>query len=102
LLDAETGVFQEVKGEIEPLVQQTYRQLQPTGNPNEFWAAIKDDNYTEFGRYDAKLLKFKSLLKLPEIEFESMEMYADEKEAKLYFVYEGHLLRIPMPKEVKK
>ncbi len=102
LLDVETGVFQEAKGEVSPLTQQTYRPLQPTGNPNEFWSAIKGDNYTEFGRYDAKLLKFKPLIKLPEIEFESMEMYADEKEAKIYFVYEGHLLRIPMPKDVKK
>jgi hypothetical protein len=28
----------------------------------------------------------------------SMDMYADEAESKIYFVYQGHLLRIPMPK----
>jgi hypothetical protein len=98
LLDVETGVFQEVKGEISPLTQQTFRPLQPTANPNEFWAAIKSEKSTEFGRYDSKLLKFKSSLKLPEILFNSMDMFVDEKEAKIYFVYERHLLRIPLPK----
>jgi hypothetical protein len=98
LLDADTGIFQEVKGEVTPLIQQTFRSLQPTGNPNEFWAAIKNDKYTEFGRYDSKLLKFKPMIKLPEIEYESLNMFVDEKEAKIYLVYAGQLLRIPLPK----
>jgi hypothetical protein len=98
LLDVETGIMQEPKGNVLPLTQQTFRPLQPTANPNEFWAAINDDKSTEFGRYDAKLLKFKPLIKLPQIKFNSLEMFADEKEAKIYFVYEGHLLRIPLPK----
>jgi hypothetical protein len=99
LLEVETGVFEPVKGEVKPLVQQTYRSLQPTANPNEFWAAIRGDNFTEFGRYNTKLLKFKPLIKLPEIKFDSMEVFADEKEAKFYVVYAGQLLRIPLPKE---
>lgn len=98
LLDVETGVFQAAKGEISPLTQQTFRSLQPSANPAEFWAAIRGDKFTEVGHYDSKLLKFRSLLKLPQIEFDSMEMYVDEKESKIYIVYEGHLLRIPLPK----
>jgi hypothetical protein len=91
---------QPVKGEIRPLAQQTYRPLQPTAKPDEFWAAIPDEqkNETQFGVYNAKTLSFKSTLKLPQIVFDSMDVWADEQEAKIYFVYEGQLLSVPMPK----
>jgi hypothetical protein len=100
LLDPETGIVQPVKGEIRPLAQQTYRPLQPTAKPDEFWAAIPDEqkNETQFGVYNAKTLSFKSTLKLPQIVFDSMDVWADEQEAKIYFVYEGQLLSVPMPK----
>jgi hypothetical protein len=96
LLDMETGVFQIVKEDAEPLAQQTFRRLQPTTNLNEFWVAKKGDKFTEIGRYDSKLLKFKPLIKLPEIEFDSMNMFVDETEQKIYFVYNGQLLRFPL------
>ncbi|HEX9962453.1 MAG TPA: hypothetical protein VGB00_16075, partial [Pyrinomonadaceae bacterium] len=100
LLDVETGAAQAVKGEIRPLAQQTFRALQPTANPSEFWAAIPDaeKNETLFGVYNSKTLAFKSLIKLPQIAFDSMNMWVDEKESKIYFVYEGHLLGLPLPK----
>jgi hypothetical protein len=100
LLDVETGAVQAAKGEIRPLAQQTFRALQPTANPNEFWAAIPDaeKNETLFGVYNSKTLAFKSLIKLPQIAFDSMNMWVDEKESKIYFVYEGHLLGLPLPK----
>ncbi len=102
LLEVETGIFAPVKGEVKPLVQQTFRSLQPTANPNEFWAVISADNFTEFGRYDSKLLKFKPIIKMPEIKFTGVEMFVAENEAKIYFVYRGQLLRIPLPKEPLK
>jgi hypothetical protein len=102
LLNAETGVFEVTKGNVAPNAQQTYRPLQSTGKPNEFWAAVSSNNSTEIGRFDSKLLKFNSLLKLPKIEFNSMTMLVNEKESKLYFVYNGQLLRMPLPKAVVK
>ncbi|HXG85343.1 MAG TPA: HEAT repeat domain-containing protein [Pyrinomonadaceae bacterium] len=103
LLDAQTGITQPVKGEIRPLAQQTFRPLQSTANAEEFWAAIPDGekNETRVGIYNAKTFTFTSLLKVPQIEFDSMDMWADEKENKIYFVYEGHLLGLPLPKRGK-
>lgn len=100
LLDANTGSLQSVKGETSPLSQQTFRSLQPTGNPNEFWAAIPDNRKTEIGRYDMKTLSFKSLLAIPDISFNSMDMWVDEKAGKVYFVYKGHLLSLPLTQTV--
>jgi hypothetical protein len=100
LLDVETGLVQPAKGEIRPLAQQTFRPLQPTAKPDEFWAAIPDEvkNETQIGVYNAKTLAFKSIIKLPQIAFDSMNMWIDEKDRKIYFVYEGHLLGLPLPK----
>ncbi|MCI0666001.1 MAG: hypothetical protein L0220_33520, partial [Acidobacteria bacterium] len=42
LLDPETGIVQPVKGEFFPLTERFGRELQPTGNLNEYWAAISD------------------------------------------------------------
>jgi hypothetical protein len=97
-LDADTGAMQKAKGEVRPLAQQTYRPLQPTGRPDEVWAAIPDaaaDN-TQVGVYNLKTLAFKPLVKIPQINFNSMQMWVDA--GKIYFVYEGHLLGLPLPK----
>jgi hypothetical protein len=102
LLDNETGMLQPLKGDMRPLLDQTFRRLQSTGKPNEYWATIVDKNDTEFGRYDSKNLKFTSLIKLPEIKFNSLAMFVDEGDMKVYFVYQGHLLRMPLPKESLK
>jgi len=98
LLDADTGTLQKAKGEVRPLAQQTFRPLQSTGNADEFWAAIPDaaKNETQFGVYNAKTLSFKSLVKIPQITFDSMQVWIDA--GKIYFVYEGHLLGLPLPK----
>jgi hypothetical protein len=97
LLDAETGAFQETKGEVRPLLHQDYRPLQPAAGADEFWAAIPTaENETQFGVYNAKTLSFKPLLKIPQISFYSAEMWVDA--GKIYFVYEGHLLSLPLPK----
>ncbi|MDQ3041290.1 MAG: hypothetical protein M3R11_02800 [Acidobacteriota bacterium] len=77
------------------------------GNPNEFWAAVykRVKNETDIGRYDAKNFTFKSILKLLEILLDSMDIWVDEKDAKVYFVYAGefggeaHLLSLPLPIE---
>lgn len=97
-LDPETGVMQRAKGEVRPLAQQTYRPLQPTGKPDEFWAAIPGTaENTQVGVYNMKTLAFKPIVKIPEISFNSVQMWIDA--GKIYFVYQGHLLGLPFPKE---
>jgi hypothetical protein len=73
-------------------VQQTFRALQPTPNPFEFWAALANGEDTVIGRYSSRTFTFKPLLKLSKIRFNSMDMWTDEPAGKVYFVYEGHLL----------
>ncbi|MFN0277982.1 MAG: hypothetical protein ACKVRN_05195 [Pyrinomonadaceae bacterium] len=98
LLDAATGVTQPIAGEFRPLSQQTFRPLQSASKPNEFWAAIVDPekNETQVGVYDARLFGFRPILRVPKINFNSMSMWVDESVGKVYFVYRGHLLALPL------
>lgn len=98
LLDAATGATQAVKGEFRPLESLTYRPLQATAAPDEFWAAIYDKKAKEtaIGRYNTKTFTFQPVTKFPDIELDSMDIWVDEKEAKVYFVYSGHLLAAPL------
>ncbi|MBP6004083.1 MAG: HEAT repeat domain-containing protein [Pyrinomonadaceae bacterium] len=100
LLDPETGTLQPIAGEFRPLAQQTFRQLQKTAKPNEFWAAIPDleKNETAVGLYDTKVFGFKTILKVPKMTFNSMSMWVDEPGKCIYFVYRGHLLKLPFGK----
>jgi hypothetical protein len=99
LLDAATGTLLPLKGEFRPLSHQTFRPLQKTGRPNEHWAAMMNSErtYTEVGIYDSKFLTFKPRVKLPKIAFNSMDMYVDETKKRIFFVYRGHLLAVPLP-----
>ena len=97
-LDPQSGTLAPVRGEARPLAAQSFRSLQPTGKSNEFWAALpsRAKNESVVGVYDSRLFKFTPLLKLPKINFDSMDMWVDEAENKVYFVYSGHLLRVPL------
>ena len=97
-LDPETGAVVSAKGEVEPLAQQRFRSLQLAANAYEFWAAIPNQgkNETNVGIYNAKTSVFKPVLKIPKIVFDSMNMWVDGTEGKTYFVYNGHLLALPM------
>ena len=98
LVDPVNGAAQLVKGEFEPLEQQTYRPLQSTATIGEFWAAIHDEktNSTRIGRYSDRTFSFKPLLTLASIRLDSMDIWVDEAYGKLYFTYNGHLLRLPL------
>jgi hypothetical protein len=87
-----------VNGEARPLSAQTFRPLQPTMRLNEYWAALpnRDRGDTVVGRFESRLLRFTPVLKLPKINFSTMDMWVDESEDKVYFVYSGHLLRVPL------
>jgi len=99
LLDASTGETKLVSGEFAPLRQEGKRFLQPAHESEEFWAAIpnREKNQTQVGRYNLKNFSFEPLLLIPHIAFDSTAMWVDVAGAKLYVVYEGNLLRLPMP-----
>lgn len=98
LIDPKTGVIETASGEFAPLLQEGKRFLQSTSEPGQYWAAIPDEtkNQTQVGRYNLKTFSFKPILTVPQIIFGSMSMWVDEKEGKLYFVYSGQLLRLPL------
>lgn len=99
LLDSTTGRTRLVTGIFAPLLQEGDRPLQPTGNADEFWAALPDRarDETRVGRYNTKDFSFRTLLVLPHIRFDSFQMWADEAGAKIYVTYQGQLLRLPLP-----
>ncbi|MBL8125288.1 MAG: HEAT repeat domain-containing protein [Pyrinomonadaceae bacterium] len=95
-LDPETGLVTPTPGEVRPLAQQSFRSLQPTGTPGEFWAALpRGKAGTIFGIYSSRTFILKPLLKLPKIVFDSTRMWVDAAESKVYFVYQGHVLSAP-------
>jgi hypothetical protein len=98
LLDAATGALIPAFGELRPLIQQTFRPLQSTAKANEFWAALVSgqNGKTAVGLYDARSFRFTPKLQLPRISFSSMDMWVDQSEGKVYFVYNGHLLSVPL------
>jgi hypothetical protein len=100
LVDPATGKAQPVAGEFRPLSEQMFRPLQKTGRPNEFWAALPNTikNETEVGIYDTNHFGFRTILRIPKIKFNSMKMWVDEPGGKIYFVYRGQALSLPLPK----
>jgi HEAT repeat protein len=100
LLDIETGATQAVSGDFRPIANDGTRNLQPAGKPNEFWAAIFDPqkHATIVGRYDANLFAFTPLIQAPELRFDSSGVWVDQTTGRLWMVYRGCLLRLPLPK----
>jgi len=100
LLDVETGATQAVKGDFRPILDDGIRSLQPSGGPDEFRAAIFDDQkqVTVVGRYDAKTFSFTPLIQIPELRLSSADIWVDQKGDRLWIAYRGHLLRMPFPK----
>jgi hypothetical protein len=98
LLDAETGKTQLVKGEFDPLIQANNRRLQPTGKPDEVWVALPDTkkNETRLGRYNLRTFTLQTALTVPRISFTSEAMWVDEAKGKVYIVYEGQLIGVPL------
>lgn len=99
VLNPENGNISEIKGELRPLIQQTSRSLQPLAKNNQrSWAAIPIPlkGETAVGIYDAQNFKFETVMKVPRILFDSMNMWVDESEKKIYIIYESQLISIPL------
>jgi hypothetical protein len=98
LLDPVTGNVRLVAGNFTPLMQVGHRMLQPSAVAGVYWAAVpnKDKNETQLGRYDTKDFSFHPVMMVPDLNFDSMSMWVDEAIGKVYIVYGGQLLRLPL------
>ncbi|HEV2669372.1 MAG TPA: hypothetical protein VG324_30925, partial [Blastocatellia bacterium] len=56
---------------------------------------------TRFGRYDSKNFSFTLLLEIPELKLSDDDIWVDAAGGKIWFVYKGHLLRLPLPRRTK-
>jgi hypothetical protein len=98
LLDPETGTVQQVKGKFGPLRDVFARELQPTGNPNEFWAVMPNLQKiaTIIGRYDSENFAFTPLIELQGLTLSNSDFWIDAAGGKIWLTYRGQLLRIPL------
>jgi HEAT repeat protein len=99
LIDQETGTVQPVKGEFGPLPAPDSRAPQQGGTPNQFWTANFDSEkgVTKFGFYDTKNFVFTPLLQFPGLRLSDDDIWVDSAGGKIWFTYQGHLLRMPLP-----
>lgn len=103
LLDPATGAMERVTGEFRPLEHETWRPLQPTGEPDVVWAAlpqlsIHDNTWsTTFGRYDLRRFAFTKLMDIPGLYFTSMECWTDAEKQVVFLAINGDLLSFPLP-----
>jgi hypothetical protein len=106
LLDPSSGTLQPVQGDFRPLYEPTMRPLQTTGKPHEFWLALPnreegEKSATLIGRYDSRNFVFQTVLTLPGLHIRSEEMWVDAAANRLWLIYQGHLLRLPLAASIK-
>jgi hypothetical protein len=79
------------------------REPQPTGNPNEFCAAIpgSQKRVTNIGLYDSMNFAFTPLVELPGLTLSNSDFWVDAAGGKIWLTYRGHLLLIPLPAKSK-
>ncbi|MCO6509463.1 MAG: HEAT repeat domain-containing protein [Aridibacter famidurans] len=105
LADPASGAVRRVKGEFRPLIHQTFRRLQRSSKPGEFWAAIAEGDSTKIGLYNDRTFSFSEVMAIPGISLDSMDIWVDETGSKLYFMYgvsyygRSQLLSLPLPKD---
>lgn len=97
LLDPVTGAMQRLRGEVRPIEHQTFRPLQPASGGLK-WAAIYNEKTkaSYVGKYSDTTLAFKPVMSIPNARIDSMDIWVDEPGGRVYFVYEGHLLALPL------
>jgi hypothetical protein len=103
LLDPATGTTGEAKdtGDAKYLRQRMHRAFQATSQPGVVWVSSGERVvYTMLGRFDMQTLRFRNSIPIDSLDFDSDQVWVDESTRRIYVVYRGHLLRLPLPKEV--
>ena len=103
LLDPTTGATEKVEGEMRPFFDARRHELQPTGKPNELWAALHSSivdpllHTTRVGRFDSYNFRFTPMLTFPEVEFDSSNFFVDQTAHVVWIAVNGDLLRVSLP-----
>ena len=103
LLNPITGATEKVEGEMRPFFDARRRELQPTGKPNEFWAALHRSIIdpklcmTTLGRFDSHNFRFTPMLTFPDVEFDSSSFFVDQPNHLVWIAVNGDLLRLELP-----
>lgn len=102
LLDVPTGDHKRIEGEFRPLQRLEGHSLQSTGNPNEFWAVILENEddpkpTSVLGRYDTLQFRFTETQRLPGMWFHSWDVRVDEPAGAIWIAVNGDLLRLSLP-----
>lgn len=103
LLHPETGATQKVEGEMRPFFDARRSELQPTGKPKEYWAALHRSiidpklRATTIGRFDSDNFRFTPVLTFPDVEFDSSSFLVDQPNHLIWIVVNGDLLRLALP-----
>ena len=102
LLDPITGATNKIEGEMRPFFDARRHALQPTGKPNEFWAALHSSivdpklKTTTIGRFDSYNFRFEPVLTFPGVEFDSSHFFVDESKRLIWVNVNGDLLRLSL------
>lgn len=98
VLDVATGRCEPASGQLQPWHDLDERPFQPTGTPDEVWAAIRDEtrDATTVGRYDTRSFAFTPVALYPAIALTSMEVWVDQRGQCVYAATCGRLLRLPL------
>jgi hypothetical protein len=103
LLDVPTGDHKRIEGEFRPLQRLEGHSLQSTGNPNEFWAVILENEddpkkcNAVLGRYDTQQFRFTETLRFPGVWFHSWDCFVDTENRQVWLAVNGDLLRLALP-----
>ncbi len=102
ILDPATGENRDVDGALftskELWFQELPRQLQPVrGVEHAVWIAVPTETATKIGQFNTKTFEWLGSELIPNLKLETKHLWVDEPEKKVYIVYKGHLLSIPLP-----
>jgi hypothetical protein len=103
LLDSAAGNTRKVDGEVRPFLDARRHELQPTGKPHEFWAALHSSivdprlHTTTIGRFDSYNFRFAPALTFRDVEFDSGHFFVDQGSKIIWVNVNGDLLRLSLP-----
>jgi hypothetical protein len=106
LLDPVTGKTTELKyvDVAKCLRQPMKRPWQATGKPGVIWMAYTGATDSDgcLGRFDTRELRLCGWTSIDSLAFDNDHCWIDEAAKKIYIVFRGHLLRVPLPDDVFK
>lgn len=100
-LDLETKETRKLDGVFWPLENLNYRPLQASAAEGHSWAAKYDKELdaTVIGLYDTASCCFEPVMHVPGLNFDSMDLWVNEEQAKVYLVINGDLIRFALLNE---